>query len=145
MKSIRTLTEKILPEKHDIRNISTGTKLRFHFNITDETNKQHKHDLAYFSRCPSTTCTDSNIEETARYLSELVGITLVETQSRIPVHNLSISVNKSDHETVNNEYFKILNIFNNTFRKIIFEELFAKLYHPSFNVQDNSVPLELFN
>ena len=72
-----------MPEKHDVRVILTGTKLSLQFNIKDDTNKQHKHDLVYFSRCPSTNCTDSYIRETARRLSEhVLWITLVETQSR---------------------------------------------------------------
>ena len=73
-----------MPEKHDVRVILTGTKLSLQFNIKDDTNKQHKHDLVCFSRCPSTNCTDSYIGETARRLSEhVLWITLVETQSRI--------------------------------------------------------------
>ena len=36
--------------------ILTGTKLSPSFNIKDGTNKQHKHDLVYFSKCFSTTC-----------------------------------------------------------------------------------------
>ena len=35
------------------------TKLSSQFNIKDDTNKQHKHDLDFFSRYPFTTYTDS--------------------------------------------------------------------------------------
>ena len=70
-KSIKTSTKKSLPEKH-VTIILTGTKLSSQFNIKDDTNKHHKHDLVYFSRCPSTDCTDSYIGETARHLSERV-------------------------------------------------------------------------
>ena len=48
IKSIKTSTKKPLPEKHDVRIILTGTKLSSQFNIKDNTNKQHKHDLVYF-------------------------------------------------------------------------------------------------
>ena len=58
-----------MSEKHDVRIVLTGTKLSSQFNIKDDTNKQQKHDLVYFSRCPSTDCTDSYIGETARRLS----------------------------------------------------------------------------
>ena len=61
-----------MPEKHDVRIVLTGTKLSSQFNIKDNTNKQHKHDLVYFSRFPLTDCTDSYIGETARRLSERV-------------------------------------------------------------------------
>ena len=53
----------------------------------------------------------------------------------------------SNHETVNIEHFKILNVGynNNTYGRKISEALFVKQYHPSLDMQDNSVPLELFN
>ena len=57
-------------KKHDVRIILTETKLRSQFNIKDDANKEHKHDLVYYSRFPSTNCTVSNIEETARRLGE---------------------------------------------------------------------------
>ena len=52
--------------------IVAGTKLSSDFDIKDDTNKRYKHDSVYFSRCPSTTCADSYIGETARRLSERV-------------------------------------------------------------------------
>ena len=70
IKSRKASTKKSLPENYDVRIILTGTKLSSQFNIKDDTNKQHKHDLVYFSRCPSTNCTDTSIGETARRLSE---------------------------------------------------------------------------
>ena len=40
-----------MPEKH-VRIILGDTKLSSQFNIKDDTNKQHKHDVVYFSWCP---------------------------------------------------------------------------------------------
>ena len=51
--SIKASTKKSLPENHDVRIVLTGTKLSSHFNIKDDTDKQHKHDSVYFGRCPS--------------------------------------------------------------------------------------------
>ena len=48
IKSRKTSTKKSLPENHDVRTILTDTKLSFQFNIKDDTNKQHKHDLCKF-------------------------------------------------------------------------------------------------
>ena len=91
-----------MPDKHDVRIILTGTKFISHFNIKNDTNKQHKHDLVYFSRCPSTGCTDSYIGETARRLSERVmDHTGRDTKSHIFRHSLN-----SNHGTVNIENFK---------------------------------------
>ena len=72
IKSIKSSTKKSLPENHDVRIIETGTKLRSEFNNKDDSNKQHKHGLVYFSRCPSSNFTDSYIGETARRLNERV-------------------------------------------------------------------------
>ena len=74
-------------KKHDVRIILTETKLRSQFNIKDDANKEHKHDLVYYSRFPSTNCTDSNIEETARRLGEVSWIKLLEIQSRRSLYN----------------------------------------------------------
>ena len=72
IKSIKTSTKKSLSDKHDVRVILKGTKLSSQSNMKDDTNKQHKHDLDYFSRCPSTDCTDIYIGETARCLSQRI-------------------------------------------------------------------------
>ena len=66
--SIKVSTKKSLPEKHDARIFLTSTKLSSQFNIKDDTNTEHKHDLVCFSRCPSTDCNDSYIPEKARRL-----------------------------------------------------------------------------
>ena len=50
--------------------ILTSTILSSHFNIKDDKNKQHKHDLVYFSSCLSMACTDTYIRETATSLSK---------------------------------------------------------------------------
>ena len=65
-----------------------------------------------------------------------------DTKSHIVRHCLN-----SNHETVNIENFKILNMGynNNTYKRRISETLFVKQYHLSLNVQDNSVPLQFFN
>ena len=143
IKSIKTSMKKSLPDKHYVRIILTDTKLSSHFNIKDDTNKQHKHDLVYCSRCPSTDCTDSYIGETARRLSERVmDHAGRDTKSHIFRHCLN-----SNHGTVSIENFKILNMGynNNTYKRRISEALFVKQCRPSLNVQDNSVPLQLFN
>ena len=132
-----------MPEKHDVRIILIGTKLSSQFNIKDDTNRQHKHDLVYFSRCPSTDFTDIYIGETARRLSERVmDHAGRDTESHIVKHRLN-----SNHETVNIENFKILNMGynNNTYKRRISDSLFLKQYRPSLNMRDNFVPLHLFN
>ena len=72
IKSLKASTKESLVENHDVKIILTGIKLSSQLNIKDDTNKQHKHDLVYFSRFPSTTCTDSYIGKTAQRLSKRV-------------------------------------------------------------------------
>ena len=77
-------------------------------------------------------CNDSYIRETARRLSErIMNHAGRDTKSHIVRHCLN-----SNHETVNIEHFKILNMgYNNsTYRKRISKALFLKQYHPSLNV-----------
>ena len=126
IKSIKASIKKSLPENHDARIILTDTKLRSQFNIKDDTNKQHTHDLVYFSRCPSTNCTDNYKGEGARRLSErVVDNAGRDTKSHIVRHCLN-----SNHEKVNIEHFKILNVgySNNAYRRRISETLFVKQY-----------------
>ena len=88
-------------------------------------------------------CTDSYIWETARRLSERVmDHAGGDTKSHLVRHGLNFN-----HETVNIENFKILNTGynNNTYKRRISEALFVKQYRSSLNMQDNSVPLQLFN
>ena len=143
IKSIQASAKKPLPENHDVKIILTGTKLISQFSMKDDSNKQHKHDLLYFSRCPPTNCTDSYIGETARGLSERVMHHAGrDTKPHIIGHCLN-----SNYETVKIEHFKTLNLQfnNNVYTRRISEELFVKQYHPFLKLQENSVPLELFN
>ena len=143
IKSIKASTKKSFPENRGVRIILTDTKLSSQFNIKDDTNKQHKHNLVYFSRCPPTSCTDSYIGETVRRLSERV----VDHDGRDMKSHIFSHCLHSNHETINIEHFKILNLgYNNsTYRRRISEALFVKQLRPSLTVQDNSVPLEIFN
>ena len=65
-----------------------------------------------------------------------------DTNSHIVRHCLN-----SNHETVNIENFKSLNMgYNsNTYKRRISEALFVKQKRASLNVQDNSVLLQFFN
>ena len=142
IKSIKTLTKKSLLEKHDVRIILTGTKLRSQFNIKYDKNIRYKHDLVYFSRFSSTTYTDSYIGEKARRLSErLMDHGGRGTKAHVVRHCLN-----TNHETVNCEHFNILDIgYNkNAYRRRIYEAFFVKQYRPSPTVQDNSVPFGAF-
>ena len=106
-------------------------------------NKQHKHDVVYLGSCPSSTCNDYYIGETGRRLSERVlGQSGKDTKSHFLRHSFT-----ANHETVDIGHFQILNrgYNNNKNKRRVSEALFVKQYRPTLNVQDNSVPLHLFN
>ena len=65
-----------------------------------------------------------------------------DTKSHIVRHGLN-----PNHEIVNTKNFKILTMGynNNTYKRRISEALFVKQYRPSLIMQDNSLPLQLFN
>ena len=143
IKSIQATTKKSLPENHNVRIILTDTKLGSLFSIKYDTNKQHKHHLVYFRRCPPTYCNDSYLGETAWGPSErVVDQAGRDTKPHIVRHSLN-----SNYETVNIENFKIINVWfnNNAYTRRVSEELFVKQYCLSLKVEDDPVPLDLFN
>ena len=71
--------------------------------IKDDTNKQHKHDLDYFSRCPFRTCTGNYIGETTSCLNERV----VDNADRHMKSQIVRNSLNNDHETINIKSFKI--------------------------------------
>lgn len=112
-------------KNHDVRIVLTGAKLGSNFNINDDTNKQHKYDLDYFSSRLSMTLTDSYIGETARCISKIVaGHAGRDLKSHIVRNCLNY-----DDDTVNIEHFKILSIGynNNMYRRRILAASFAKI------------------
>ena len=75
-------TKKTLREKHNVKIILTGINV----------NSSDKHDLVYFSRCSSKTCTDSCNGETAWRLGEyIVDHACRDTESYIIKHCLNSS------------------------------------------------------
>ena len=65
-----------------------------------------------------------------------------DTKPHIVRHSLN-----SNYETVNIENFKIINVWfnNNAYTRRVSEELFVKQYCLSLKVEDDPVPLDLFN
>ena len=119
---------------------SESSKKSSHFIIKDDANKQHKHDLVCFGRCPFTTCTDSYTGETATRLSEcVVDHAGTDMESHIAKHCWN-----SDHEMVNIENFEIFNMGcnNYTYWRRISKALCGKWYCPSLNAKDNPVSLQ---
>ena len=143
IKSIKNATKKTLPENHDVRVILTGKKLSSLFNIKDDTKKMHKHDLVYYGECPTPNCIDNYIGETGRRINErVIDHSGRDKKSHMLKHHFNMN-----HDNVDLDSFKILNMGynNNIYKRRVSEALYVKQYRPTLNVQENSVPLHLFN
>ena len=100
-------------------------------------------NLVYSSSCPSSTCNNCYISETGRRLNERVlDHSGKDTKSHVVKHSFT-----ANHKIVNMEHFNILKsgYSNYIYKRKISEALFVKQFRPTLNVQDNSVPLQLFN
>ena len=54
LNTLRNTLKSVMPANSTCKIIYTVTKLASKFNISDEINKKHRHDLIYKSNCPLT-------------------------------------------------------------------------------------------
>ena len=118
-------------------------KLASKFNIKDEINKKHKHDLIYKAQSPDLNCDETYIGEIGRRFSERI----IDHSGRDDQSHLYLHAEKTRHEDVNINHFEILSngYKNNKFKRKLAEALHIKHERPTLNVQEQSVLLLLFN
>ena len=123
--------------------ISTGTKLSSKFNIKDKISKEHNHDLIYKSQCPNLNCDETYMGEIERRFSERI----IDHSVRDDKSHLYEHAEKTSHGNVNIDHFEILSngYRNNKFKRKLAEALNIKHERLTLNVQEQSVPLKLFN
>ena len=68
VKTINNSLKRILADNVKPRVTYTDPKLSTKLQIKDKTKDQHKHDLAYYSKCPETTCNEDYLGKTEREL-----------------------------------------------------------------------------
>ena len=93
--------------------------------------------------CPEESCDCSYIGEVGRRISErVIDHSGRDNKSHLVKHSLEMS-----HQSLDIEHYRILRkgFRNNVFKRKISEALFIKDYQPTLNIQEKSVPLELFN
>ena len=107
--------------------------------MKDKISIEHKHDLIYKVQCPDLNCDETYIGEIGRRFSER---TLV-----VMINHLYEHAEKTGHENVNIDYFEILpnGYKNNKFKRKLAEALHLKHERSTLNIQEESVPLKLFN
>ena len=121
----------------------TRNKLSSYFNDKHKTKFEHSHDVVYFGTCPETACNDNYVGEAKRRIFERVKD---HNGTYFNSHLLKHAL-ENNHQHVSGKDFKMIgNGFrgNNKKRKVA-EALLIREIKPALNIQDQSVPLQLFS
>ena len=132
--TIHNSIKRILPNNVKKGVTYTGQKLSTKLQIKDKTKDQHKHDLAYYSKCPEPTCNEDYLRETGKRIIERSADHCgKDKQSHLLRHALN-----NNHKIVDLKDFKIIDssYHNNRFKRKISEALYIKQYKPSLNTQE---------
>lgn len=70
IKTTNNSLKSILPNNGKPNVTHTGEKFGWKFQINDKTKAQHKHDFAYYSHYPYSTCIEDYLGETGRLITE---------------------------------------------------------------------------
>ena len=144
LKSLRNTLKPVIPANNTSKIIYTGTMLASKkFNIKDEISKKRKHDLIFKAQCPDLNCDVTYVGKIGRRFSEHV----IDHCGRDDKSHLCEHEEKTGNENVNMDHFEILSngYKNNKFKRKLAETLHIKHERPTLNVQEQSVPLKLFN
>ena len=123
-KSMKRRISKLLPTEFKTQVTYTGKKLSTSFNVKDQSNFDHQHDVVYYVYCPNETCRENYIGESGPRISERVK----DHNGRdLKSHILRHSV-ESGHANVSCEDFKIIakNFNDNSWKRKIAESLLIK-------------------
>ena len=143
IKLLNNYVKRLLPQNHTAQHVYISRKLGSAFDIKDQTKLVHKHDLTYLVKCPSNTCSETYLGETARRLNErIMEHAGKDNKSHMLKHAL-----QSGHPSVSPNDFRILQkgYNNNKVKRKISEALLIRKYRPSLNIHENLLPLLLFN
>ena len=143
LKSLRNALKSVIPANNTCKIIYTRTKLASKFNIKDKISKEHKHDLIYKAQCCDLNRDETYIGETGRRFLEHI----IYHSGRDDKLHLYENAEKTGHENVNIDHFEILSngCKSNKFKRKLAEVLHIKHERPTLNVQEQLVPLKLFN
>ena len=144
IKSVRKTLKRLLPSNIKVQISFTGNnKLSSCFSIKGKTKFEHRHDVIYHKTCPQTTCNDNYIGEAKwRIFERVKDHNGREIKSHLLKHAL-----ENNHQHVSEKDFKIIgNGFQDiTKKRKVAEALLIREIKPTLNIQDQSVPLQLFS
>ena len=135
--------KSVIPANNKCKIIYVGTKLASKFNIKDKISKEHKHDLIYKAQYPDFSCNETYIGEIGRRFLERIK----DHSGRDDKSHLYEYAEKTGHENVTIYHFEILSngYKNNKFKRRLAEALHITDERLTLNVEEQSVPLKLFN
>ena len=138
-KEINKHMKRVKPNLN-VRIAFKAKRLGSFFNIKDKVKKEHEHNLVYETKCPD--CDVTYVGEAGRRLIMRVNDhSGKDKRSHVLKHSL-----ETGHRIISLDDTKILNKnFSNYYKRKISEALYIKQKNPVLNIQDNSVPLKLFN
>ena len=118
----------------------SAMRLKYKFNISTKTVKEHLHDIKYYVECPEKNSNENYVGETGRRLSERV----IDYNGRDKNSHIFKHFVESEHLV---QEFSILggNYRKNKFRRKVAESLLIKEKRSTLNTQEKSITLELFN
>ena len=131
LKSFKTTLHRSLSNNIETKVVYTGTKLGSNFQIKGKRKFDHKHDLAYYVKCPE--CQGDYIGQIERSLHEQIcDHSGKDSKSHMLKHSL-----ENNHKQVSFEDFRMLRngYTNSKFKRKISEALFIKELRPSLNTQ----------
>ena len=133
MKSINKFSSQVLPCKVKACIAYSGTKLSSRFQLKDQTNKDHQHDVIYYRKCPKEQCTKDYTGETGRRLIERVK----DRSGNDLRFNLFKHSVKTKHNIATLDDFKITGkgYKRSKFRRKLAESLHIKERRSSLNTQ----------
>ena len=134
---------KMLPNNVKPRIAFTGRKVGTSFQIKDNTEMKHNHDIVYYNKCPEEQCNENYIGETGRRISERI----IENAGRDSKSYICKHCIETGHRSPDVNGFKIIgsNFPKNVFKRKIAEALLIKQLKPALSKQEKSIELKRFN
>ena len=138
-KKMKSYLKNSLPST-ETRITFKGSRLSSKFSIKDKIEDNHKHNVVYECKCPD--CEASYIGETGRRLE----VRTNEHAGKDANSHLLRHAKEIGHAPVNLQSMMIIGSnYANYFKRKLSEALYIKQRNPKLNIQENSVPLLLFN
>ena len=142
LKLMRKRLKTLLPNNFNTHVAFKGRKLNSCFKIKDTVTFEHKHDIAYYRKCPANNCNDDCVIKADRRISErIMDHNIRDVNSHLLKHLM-----EKEHQGLQIKYFDIISsgFRNNTTKRKISEALSIKDLRPTLTRRKKSIELKLF-